>query len=675
VLDASGNPIPNKTVNWNWTSSPTGGALASAEPTSVTDAHGIAYSRVFQGIQSGTPTLPYLQTFFTASADSASTTFVVSQALLDNFSSSQLVFSQPDWFPNPPPTLTGAAGSVSTTPIKIHVDGRGLPIPNISVRLLNDDPKTLPSATCATDPGADPGAVLTNANGDATCYPVFGSIAGKASLSVLVGGLDPLQWDQTISPQPLTTAVAYDQYKGVQINVTPLTPGRISIVSGNNQSINPGQTSAPLVALVQDATGAVSIANTSVQWTVTPAGAASLSSALTTTNSSGQTQITATLAPNAVGQVSIRAALTGANSAVAATFTISTNVQISSMTKVSGDTQTAPANQNFPNPLTVQLTGTNGQPVVNQPVTFVVTGGSATVSAASANTDGNGRASVTAKAGATPGAVTISAAVGSISQSFSLTVIPPGPSLTTNSFFSVGGTSRISALAPCSLVTVVAAGVAPNIQNLVLNSNSFGPWAGTLGSDTVSVNNAFAPIASVGVVNGAEQITFQVPCDVAVSSSVPVTVNVGGGTGTVNMPVQLANPGILETVMTDSVRRAVAVRPDGTFVSLQNPARRGDVIRVFVTGMGSTIPAVGTGSLPVPGVDALVAGQVIVGINNAGARVVTSRLAPNLIGVAEVAFQVPSDAPTGNDIVLSVAVNAPSDSQTRFSNGSKLPIQ
>ena len=82
-----------------------------------------------------------------------------------------------------------------------------------------------------------------------------------------------------------------------------------------------------------------------------------------------------------------------------------------------------------------------------------------------------------------------------------------------------------------------------------------------------------------------------------------------------------------------------------------------------------------TGALPVPGSDALVTGQVIVGVNNAGARVVTARLSPNLIGVYEVAFQVPSDAPTGNDIVLSVAVNAPGDGQTRFSNGSKLPIQ
>jgi uncharacterized protein (TIGR03437 family) len=118
----------------------------------------------------------------------------------------------------------------------------------------------------------------------------------------------------------------------------------------------------------------------------------------------------------------------------------------------------------------------------------------------------------------------------------------------------------------------------------------------------------------------------------------------------------------------------VAVRPDGSFVSLQNPARQGEVVRVYVSGLGPAAPAMVTGSFPVPGSDSLVLGTVIVGINNAGAYVVTSRVSPNLIGVYEVAFQVPSGS-TGNDVVLSVAVNAPGDSQTRFSNGSKLPIQ
>src|SRR5205823_263566 len=119
--------------------------------------------------------------------------------------------------------------------------------------------------------------------------------------------------------------------------------------------------------------------------------------------------------------------------------------------------------------------------------------------------------------------------------------------------------------------------------------------------------------------------------------------------------IQTASPGIFETPMSDGIRRAVAVRPDGTFVSLENPARRGEIIRVYVTGLGPTAPAVGTNAIPIPGTDSLVLGQVIVGVNNSGARVVSSRLAPTQIGIYEVAFEVDANAPTGNNIVLSVA--------------------
>jgi uncharacterized protein (TIGR03437 family) len=300
--------------------------------------------------------------------------------------------------------------------------------------------------------------------------------------------------------------------------------------------------------------------------------------------------------------------------------------------------------------------------------------GSGSLSGNSALTDGNGRAQVTAKAGATAGTASVVASVGNISQTFTLTVIPPGPALTTGSFINTAG--RNANLSPCGLATAVASGLAPGLNGLVLQSNSFGPWGTTLAGDTVTVGNVAAPISSVGTVNGAEQVSFQIPCEVAVGSSVPVTIGVSGGSATANITLTAAGPGIFETVMSDKVLRAVALRPDGSYVSLQNPARRGETIRVLTTGLGPTTPTVSTGALPVPGSDALVAGQVIVGVNNAGARVITARLSPNLIGVYEVAFQVPTDAATGNDVVLSVAVNAPNDNgQTRFSNGSKLPIQ
>jgi uncharacterized protein (TIGR03437 family) len=401
---------------------------------------------------------------------------------------------------------------------------------------------------------------------------------------------------------------------------------------------------------------------------------ATLSQSATSTNSQGQTQTTVTFSPSAVGQVTVKAALTGTNSSISTTFTLTANVQISSITKVSGDMQSAQANQTFGAPLVVQVMGTNGQPVVGQPVSFSITGG-ATLSATSALTDSTGKAQVTVKAGATAGAVTVSAFIGSISQNFTLTIIPPGPVLSTSSFYNAGGLNRLTALSPCSLVTVLTSGLAPNIQGLVLNSNAFGPWGTTLANDTVTVNNVAAPIYSVGNVSGVEQLTFEVPCETAVAASVPVVISVGGGSATVNMPVQSATPGIFQTVMSDGVARAVVIRPDGSFVTLQNPARRGETVRVFVTGLGPAAPPVTTGAVPVPGTDSLILGQVIVGVANGGTPVFTSRVSPNLIGVNEVSFQVPANATTGNDVVLSVAVNVPNDSQTRFSNASRLPIQ
>jgi uncharacterized protein (TIGR03437 family) len=677
VSDSSGNPIAGKTVNWQLVSNNGIPIPPTITPTSLTDNDGLAIQRLSQTPTQGSNSA-FLQLVISATVDNlAAVSFTESQVLVSG-GGRPLVTTALD--PNEiQMTLSGAAGSTGTTPIHVYVlttSGGG--VPNVSVRILSPDPTTLPSANCSTSPGADPGSALTDANGTATCYPVFGSVPGNGPVGVLVGGLDPDHFNYiSVTPdQPLADSVGYAQYIiGYNLAVTPVTPAHAFVVSGNNQHIDPGKTSSPLVVKFTDSTGNVPIGNLSVVWTVFPLGAATVSPAASTTDATGQTQTTATFSASASGQVSVTAALTGGYSGISATFTLNTNVQIASLTKVSGDQQTTQSGQPFAAPLVVQVNGTNGQPLSGQVVSFVPTGG-ATLSASSAQTDVTGRAQVTVTAGATPGAVTVTAFVGNFSApAFNLTVIPPGPALTSNSFFNAGGGAKLAALSPCSLVTVTASGLAPNILGTVLNSNAFGPWATTLATDTVTVNSVAAPISSVANLNGVQQLTFQVPCEVAPAAGVPITINVGGGTGTVNMPIQAATPGIFETVMSDGTRRAVAIRPDGTFVTLLNPARPGDVVRVYVTGLGPVAPAAVTGALPYVGADSLVLGQVIVGVNNAGARVVNSRVSPNLIGVYEIDFQVPSDAPTGNDIVLSVAVNAPGDSQTRFSNGSRLPVK
>src|SRR5260370_7690096 len=151
VTDATGAPIANKVVSWQVTFSV--GATAFVDPTSTTDATGIAIANFFQGSQPGSGSNAFLQSTVVATVDNLFSTFYVTQALTDaNAGGAQLVFSRLD-----SPTEgdigksigSGVAGSTAPVQIKIHLDGKGTPVPNVSVPLLNNNPATPPSPTSA----------------------------------------------------------------------------------------------------------------------------------------------------------------------------------------------------------------------------------------------------------------------------------------------------------------------------------------------------------------------------------------------------------------------------------------------------------------------------------------------------------------------------------------------
>ncbi len=588
VTDANGHPIANKTVNWSVTLSLGQLSTLNSGATTQTDANGIASNTISQASLAGSALQGYLQTTVVAQADNASATFTETQALTG--ATNHLIQFVEAFVVAPLQgiTLTGTAGAAGTSPVKVHVDASGAPVQGASVRLLNNnDPTTGATAVCQTGPGADTGSVLTDANGDANCTPVFGGIAGNGSVTVLVGGEDATPYSGT------TAAIGYFQSFIIPISTTAAVPGSITISAGNGQSANPGRTlSGPLTVRVADASGVAAIAGVPVTWTVSPAGAATVNPATSTTDGQGLASTNVGLSTTTSGPVTIRAALAGANSNIFTTFNVNVVVIVSvtAIQKLSGDSQSAVAGATFAQPLAVVVSTNNGAPA-NIPVTFSISGpgniGGQTSS--TINTDSTGKAQVTVTAGSTTGTVTVTASTSGFNQSFSLTVIPPGPNLTANSFFNAAGLKQGS-LSPCSLATISASGLAPGVQGSLNPVSLFGQLPTTLGPDSVTFNGVQAPILRVSNSAGGEQVIVQVPCEVTPGSSIPVTVNVGGGTATVNVAIQSASPGIFETVMSDGVRRAVMVRPDGSFVSLENPARRGEIIRVYVTGLGPTVP-------------------------------------------------------------------------------------
>lgn len=682
VLDSTGKPVPaGTTVTWTVTSGDFVGQLSVQQ--SVTDQNGMSSNYFFPGLsQSINAFHPYIQTTIAATAGSASATFTETEAFFTALGVGSLppvnvidtsAISGDPYGPEQPLTLgTTISGQVGTTwnpPFKVLVqDSSGSGIPNVAINLYSLQPASSgPTVQCG-GPNAVNGTVFTDATGLAVCSPVFGGTPGAGDFYFMIGGIQSNAGDPNNIPQ------AFKSYTGLHINVTPGVATAFNLVSGNSQSAQAGTTLANSLVVQVLGSGSSPLAGQTVTWTVSPAGAATLANTSTATDANGKATNTLTFGSSASGSVQVTAKLSG-SSLPALTFTETAvpNVTITGLSIVSGDKQAAIVSTQFAAPLVIQLNASNGT-ASGIPVQFSVSG-PATISSSTVNTGSNGQAQVTATAGATAGAVTVTATYQSFSATFNLTVSPPGPTLTAAGFVN-GADLQRSTISPCGLATIIATGIAPGVQNTILPATSIGPFPTTLGGTQVSFGGIAAPIVSLGLnAIGQQTVTFQVPCETAPNSGVPVAVNVGAGNASIAVPVQAAAPGVFTTLLSDNNTHAVVVRPDGSFVTIQNPARRGETVVAFATGLGPSSPAVATGALPPPGITAIPQYQVVVGMAGRGVPLMSAQLSPDRVGVWIVTFSIPADITAGNSVSFSISV-IPTGSSTPISSGtSSIPVQ
>jgi len=193
-------------------------------------------------------------------------------------------------------------------------------------------------------------------------------------------------------------------------------------VSGSGQSVPAGSpAAAPFVVRVRDQSdnpmvGAV------VSFTIT-SGGGSLSVTRTATDSTGVASTTYT-AGTTTGTATIAAtAAELAPVTFRATIIPATTTPTRVLTILGGNSQSVAAGGRVAVPLTVRLATTTGTPVVGATVTFVITAGGGSVSAATATTDASGNASTLYTAGSTAGQATITAlAPGATPVTFSATI-------------------------------------------------------------------------------------------------------------------------------------------------------------------------------------------------------------------------------------------------------------
>ena len=530
-------------------------------------------------------------------------------------------------------------GAITAQTTSLHVPQFNVPIPNIGIRLADPANKNLPSSIASCD-----GSTLGDNLGVSRCDVVVGCLAVGTSF-----------------PQIATATVAAGEYgfTPIRITVTKGAPAQLTIVSGNNQSGNPGQF-LNLTAKVTDGCNQPA-GNVPVTWSVTQ-GTGTLQNVQSPTFNDGTTSARLVLGSSA-GTVQVQVAANGITPVV---FTLTNRTVISGIGVLSGAGQSVNTGQAFPSPVVFVIRDASNNPVPGVVVNLSVSG-SATIGTTTATSNAQGQVQTTVTAGATPGTITVTASFSNFSATATLSSHLPAPQVTLSSFKNAA--SLAGGLTPCGLITVTGSGLAPGVQGVLSGLSAFGPLPYALGPvSSITVNNIPAPLQAVANQNGVEQVNFQAPCELQAGVAT-VAITSGGGTVTVsNVPVFAVQPGIFTFAGPNNIPYGAAIRAvDGSYVTPSNPARRGERLYMVVTGMGQGTPTIVTNSAGTGNQN--IALPVVVGISDRGVPVLSARYLFGSIGAYLIEFQVPTDSPVG--VNQSLAVAALTNNGTTFVFGNQ----
>ena len=181
VKDAAGNPSAGIRVTWAVTQG-SGSLVGQSGPT---DSNGLAsVSFVGTSIQPGSS---FVSNAVTATSPAGSVVFQITTTLGQGFALPPLVeLIKPSQASR---SLTGPAGSVLPDAIEVQVTAQsgtqqGQPVPNVSVRIVNNTDPTGAAAAVCNVPG---GTVLTNSAGRAVCDVKLTGAPGSYALAAIVG--------------------------------------------------------------------------------------------------------------------------------------------------------------------------------------------------------------------------------------------------------------------------------------------------------------------------------------------------------------------------------------------------------------------------------------------------------------------------------------------------------
>jgi uncharacterized protein (TIGR03437 family) len=212
----------------------------------------------------------------------------------------------------------------------------------------------------------------------------------------------------------------------------------------------------------------------------------------------------------------------------------------------------------------------------------------------------------------------------------------PPPSIT-----AIGNAASFNQIfAPGMILTIYGSQLSP-----VTSTASSVPLPLAIAGVTVTINGVAAPIWYVS----SGQLNVQIPYETPLNTSVPVTVNNNGQSATSSMTAAIAAPGIFTDAQGEPVPNTSAAR--------------GQIVTLYVTGVGAIAPGVFDGAAPAVGTPLsnlpLPQQKVTVTVGGVTASTLFAGIPWGLVGIMQVNYQIPTGAPLGpQPVVVTVGATA-----------------
>jgi uncharacterized protein (TIGR03437 family) len=169
------------------------------------------------------------------------------------------------------------------------------------------------------------------------------------------------------------------------------------------------------------------------------------------------------------------------------------------------------------------------------------------------------------------------------------------------------------------------------------------PFPQILGGVSATINGRAAPIYRVL----PEQITLVVPYGVT-GNTASIVVRVNQATSnTVEVPLSATAPGIFSLTL-NGLGDGAVLHANYAVVNADSPARPGEVVQVFLSGMGAVTPAVLEGAAAPSAQPAVVTAPTAVTIGGQGAQILFNGLTPGLASLYQLNVRVPTTLGPGS---------------------------